>query len=39
VTTADIDLAMTIFEQALRETKDEMAKPPAATPVRPQRAA
>jgi 2,2-dialkylglycine decarboxylase (pyruvate) len=39
VTTADIDLAMTIFDQALRETKDEIAKRPAATPVRPQRAA
>jgi 2,2-dialkylglycine decarboxylase (pyruvate) len=39
VTTADIDLAMTIFDQALRETKDDMAKRPAATPVRPQRVA
>ena len=37
VTTADIDLAMTIFDQALRETKDAMAKRPA--PGRPQRAA
>jgi 2,2-dialkylglycine decarboxylase (pyruvate) len=37
VTTADIDLAMTIFDQAMRETKDEIARRPAA--VRPQRVA
>jgi len=28
VSTADIDLAMTIFDQALRESKDELAKRP-----------
>lgn len=30
VSTADIDLAMTIFDQALRESKDELAKRPQA---------
>ena len=39
VTTADIDLAMTIFDQALRETKDEIARRPSAAPVRRQRVA
>src|SRR5437899_5033102 len=40
VSAADIDLAMTIFDQALRETRDEMAKRGDATaPVRSQRVA
>jgi 2,2-dialkylglycine decarboxylase (pyruvate) len=32
VTTADIDLAMTIFDQALTESKDALARQPATAP-------
>ena len=39
VTTADIDLAMTIFDQALTETKSDLAKASAATGTPAQRAA
>jgi len=39
VSTADIDLAMTIFDQALRESKDELAKRPQAAAPAVQRVA
>ena len=37
VTTADIDLAMTIFDQALTQTRDLLARRPAAGPAPTQR--
>jgi 2,2-dialkylglycine decarboxylase (pyruvate) len=39
VTTADVDLAMTIFDQALSETRDVLVKRPAAARTPAQRAA
>jgi 2,2-dialkylglycine decarboxylase (pyruvate) len=39
VTTADVDLAVTIFDQALSETKDILAKRSAAAGTPAQRAA
>jgi 2,2-dialkylglycine decarboxylase (pyruvate) len=39
VSTADIDLAMTIFDQALRESKDELARRPQAAEPSVQRVA
>jgi 2,2-dialkylglycine decarboxylase (pyruvate) len=39
VTTADIDLAMTIFDQALAETRDVLAKRPAAAKAQAQQPA
>ena len=38
VTTADIDLAMTIFDQALTETRDALVRPSAARTTQAQRA-
>ena len=35
VTRADIDLAMTIFDQALTEMKAVLARKPGGTPARP----
>jgi 2,2-dialkylglycine decarboxylase (pyruvate) len=39
VTTTDVDLAMTIFDQALSETRDVLAKRSAAARTPAQRAA